>query len=218
MKYFQIIKSIWSDLGWSFYAWKNFVYYNFFCHQIRSTSKIPLFIKKHVVWDISNSSIIEIGANLEIGNKHLTKSKTETQIKIEQNGYLNVQSHFIVYAGTFIHILKGAKLTLGGGSFFNENVRVICGANIRIGENTAIGPDVIIRSADGHQIIGSQSAKEIIIGNHVWIGQRAIILKGVTIGDGAVIGAGSIVISDIPPHSLAAGSPAKVLRLNINWK
>lgn len=69
MKQFQIIRGIWSDLGWSFCAWRNFVYYNFFCKQIKSSSKIPLFIKKNVVWDIAESSEIDIGANLEVGNK-----------------------------------------------------------------------------------------------------------------------------------------------------
>jgi hypothetical protein len=77
--------------------------------------------------------------------------------------------------------------------------------------------DVIIRSVDGHHIIGTHDSKEITIGNHVWIGQRTIILKGVKIGDGAVIGAGSIVTSDIPAHSLAVGIPAKVVKKDIEW-
>ncbi|MEI6070387.1 MAG: CatB-related O-acetyltransferase [Verrucomicrobiae bacterium] len=53
---------------------------------------------------------------------------------------------------------------------------------------------------------------EVRIGNDVWIGARAIVLSGVTIGDGAVIGAGSVVSHDIPPYAIAAGVPAKVLR------
>ena len=61
-------------------------------------------------------------------------------------------------------------------------------------------------------------SKPIKIGNHVWIGQRATVLKGVTIGDGAVIAAGSIVTRDVPPHSLVGGIPAKVLKENVEWK
>ena len=56
------------------------------------------------------------------------------------------------------------------------------------------------------------------IGNHVWIGENSMVLKGVTIGDGVVIAASSVVTRDIPPHSLVAGIPAKVIRENIEWK
>ena len=57
----------------------------------------------------------------------------------------------------------------------------------------------------------------IKIGNHVWIGLGAIIFKGVTIGDGAAIAAGSIVLKDVPPNSLVAGVPAQIKKTNIRW-
>lgn len=63
---------------------------------------------------------------------------------------------------------------------------------------------------NGH--IGRDIRGPIKIGNDVWIGRRAIILSGVTIGDGAIIGAGSIVTKDVPPYAVAVGNPAKVVR------
>ena len=58
----------------------------------------------------------------------------------------------------------------------------------------------------------------IVIGDHVWIGTNAIVLKGVTIGDGAVIAAGAVVTRDVPAHSLAAGVPARVIRSDVHWE
>lgn len=58
----------------------------------------------------------------------------------------------------------------------------------------------------------------IRIGDHVWIGLRATILKGVSIGDGAVVGAGSMVIRDVPSGALVAGVPARVIRESVTWQ
>lgn len=62
------------------------------------------------------------------------------------------------------------------------------------------------------------AAQEIEIGDHVWVGLRSVILKGVKIGNGAIIAAGSLVNRDVPPNSLAAGVPAKIIKTNIQWK
>jgi len=61
-------------------------------------------------------------------------------------------------------------------------------------------------------------SKPIKIGNHVWVGKGCAILKGVTIGDGAIVGAHSVVTKDIPPRTLVAGVPAKIIKENVNWK
>jgi maltose O-acetyltransferase len=59
---------------------------------------------------------------------------------------------------------------------------------------------------------GFEEERPVRIGNDVWIGDRVIILPGVTIGDGCIIGAGSIVTHDTPPYSISAGNPARVIR------
>lgn len=90
---------------------------------------------------------------------------------------------------------------------------------IKIGDNVLIGSGVAIVDQDAHPIdpddrrngVGIINAAPIIIEDDVFIGARAIVLKGVTIGRGSVIGAGSIVTKDIPPFSIAAGNPARVI-------
>ena len=60
-------------------------------------------------------------------------------------------------------------------------------------------------------------ARPIDIGNHVWIGSKANILKGIKIGEGAIVASGAVVTKDVPEHSLVAGDPAKVIRQNVEW-
>ena len=60
--------------------------------------------------------------------------------------------------------------------------------------------------------------KPVLIGNNVWVGCRAIILKGVTIGEGAVVAAGAVVTKDVPPFTLVAGNPARVIREVKGWR
>ena len=107
-----------------------------------------------------------------------------------------------------------------GKGFINENVQITCGDRIEIGDGCFIGKDVIIRSYDAHEILkeGYQVSAPIKIGNHVWIGQRAMILKGVNIGDGSVVAAGSVVTKDVPANCVVAGVPAKVIDRDIEWK
>jgi len=83
--------------------------------------------------------------------------------------------------------------------------------------------EIEFRTGDSHSIIDNETkkrinmAQNIEVGNHVWIGARSIILKGVSIGNNSIIGTNSIVTKNIPSHSVAAGIPAKVVKNNIDW-
>lgn len=124
---------------------------------------------------------------------------------------------FTMFARNYIEVLLGAVLTLGSG-FTNNGCRISCKTSVSIGNNVAIGDEVVIRDYDGHSISGNAcSSAPITIGIHVWIGERATILKGVTIGDGAVVACNSVVTRDIPPNCLAAGVPARIIKENIIW-
>lgn len=127
--------------------------------------------------------------------------------------------YFRTYGGTYISIAEGAILKLGTG-FINNNSKIICFEKIIIGNDVKISEDVMIRDSDNHAIIreGYKKTSPITIGNHVWIGARATILKGVAIGDGAIIAAGAVVTKDVPPATLVAGVPAKTIRQNVQWE
>jgi acetyltransferase-like isoleucine patch superfamily enzyme len=101
----------------------------------------------------------------------------------------------------------------------NEGVEITCASKITIGEGATIARDVVIRDYDGHTIEATdyKIAKPIIIGKHVWIGNRAMILKGVTIGDGAIVAAGAIVTKDVSAGAVVAGVPAQAIKENAKW-
>lgn len=105
-------------------------------------------------------------------------------------------------------------LHLGKNVFVNTGLSMMSIGTITIGDGTMIGPDVgFFTTNHDPKDIWKMSTKEIRIGKNVWIGARANILPGVTIGDGAVIGTGAVVTKDIPAHAIAVGNPARVIRM-----
>jgi acetyltransferase-like isoleucine patch superfamily enzyme len=115
----------------------------------------------------------------------------------------------------------GGYINVGNKVAFNRGVHInasVCG-EIRIGKMCLFGPNVMVRTADHRfsdpkKYIRDQGHKceNITIEDDVWIGANAVILSGVRIGRGAVIGAGSVVVVDIPSMAIAVGVPAKVIK------
>ena len=111
----------------------------------------------------------------------------------------------------------GFRIEVGENFFANYNFIVLDGNYVRIGDNVWIAPNVGIYAA-GHpldvkdRIDGWEYAFPVTIGNNVWIGGSVVILGGVTIGDNAVVGAGSVVVCDILPGEIWAGNPARKIR------
>jgi maltose O-acetyltransferase len=111
----------------------------------------------------------------------------------------------------------GTRLHIGAGTFVNFGLTALDVVDIRIGSHCQLGPNIQLLTPihplePGPRRDGWEAAEPITIGDNVWIGGGASIMPGVTIGEDSVIGAGSVVTRDIPPRSLAVGSPAKVLR------
>lgn len=110
----------------------------------------------------------------------------------------------------------GINIRLGRNVFVNQGCRFNDIGGIEIGDQVMIGPDVSLISS-GHPVAPAErrtgiTAAPIRIGRNVWIGASAMILQGVTVGEDSVIGAGAVVTRDVPPGTLAVGSPARVVR------
>jgi acetyltransferase-like isoleucine patch superfamily enzyme len=112
-----------------------------------------------------------------------------------------------------ITVQRGATFRLGDNAFMNHGSGVLCTKHVEIGDNIKVGPDVVIRDSDAHEISPGRGVrrKSIIIGDNVWLGQRVIVLPGARIGDNAVIAAGAIVSGEIPANCIAGGVPAKII-------
>ena len=109
------------------------------------------------------------------------------------------------------------RVTLGENFFSNYNFVLLAGNEVTFGDDVRIGPNCGIYAA-GHafdperRAAGIEYARPVHIGNNVWIGGHVSIVSGVTVGDNAIIAAGSVVVSDIPANVLAGGNPCRVIR------
>jgi maltose O-acetyltransferase len=128
--------------------------------------------------------------------------------------------------GKNVNIEKGANFGTGKGIRIGNNSGIGINAQIRgpltIGNNVMMAPDVIILTSnhvfdDINKPLNQQGfkIKEVVIEDNVWIGTRAIILPGVTIGTGAIIAAGSVVTKNVLPYTIVGGNPAKLIKSRI---
>ena len=157
---------------------------------------------------------------------------------VDVRSYLHVLRliHFYGYS----HVQQRARMKLGAGSCMAPNTSLRFGNLITVGKDCHIGercylwagpskgriilgdcvslaPEVFITTSNYEFRAGipfrqqPQTEKDVIIGSDVWLGVRVIVTAGVTIGDGCIVGAGSVVTRDLPPNSIAVGVPARVV-------
>ncbi|WP_235235303.1 sugar O-acetyltransferase [Fusobacterium perfoetens] len=145
----------------------------------------------------------------------LKPSDLENQRKIIKKLFGKTKENFSIVSPFWCDY--GYNIEVGDNFFANHNMVILDGAKVIFGDNVFIAPNCGFYTA-GHPIDserrneGLEYAYPIIVGNDVWIGAGVHVMPGVTIGDNVVIGAGSVVVKDIPSNSVAVGNPCKVIR------
>lgn len=145
----------------------------------------------------------------------LKPSDLENQRKIIKKLFRKTKENFSIVSPFWCDY--GYNIEVGDNFFANHNMVILDGAKVIFGDNVFIAPNCGFYTA-GHPIDserrneGLEYAYPIIVGNDVWIGAGVHVMPGVTIGDNVVIGAGSVVVKDIPSNSVAVGNPCKVIR------
>lgn len=140
------------------------------------------------------------------------------RIHVRNRGQIRLGERVLVYSRPVSIVLAtfpDGLLEIGDRTFVNYGVDICAVKLVRIGCDCLIGTNVSILDNDFHQLDARDQMPEsqpVLIGDGVWIGTRALILPGVTIGSGAVVGAGSVVTTDIPERSVAVGNPARVIK------
>ena len=172
-----------------------------------------------------NSKIfIPKGGRFDFGNiVHEFSHISNTKLVLEENSTLSLDEDWtIIDKGCVVYVGKDKNLSIGSRTYISSNVKILAHDNISIGKECMIASGVQIFAGDGHPIyqdgVRINPDVPVVLEDNVWLGSQALILKGVTIGKGSIVAAGAVVTKDVPPHSIAAGNPAKIIKQNINWK
>lgn len=134
---------------------------------------------------------------------------------VRNHGRISIGERLVMFGDTVRCELvsqPGGRLEIGDRVFVNYGCSFSAHSLVRIGDGCQIGQYVLIMDSDYHtpgDLLKAPEPAPIEIGNDVWIGARAMVLKGVRIGDGAVVAAGAVVTRDVAAHTVVAGVPAR---------
>lgn len=182
-----------------------------------------IYPKSYIKIETPSSFIITAGT-FSLNNSWVNWRRRQniSSLVLLHNSKLSVKGDFSLYQGASIYLAPNASMLIKGQGFANTNTQINCFNYIEIGVGTYISDDVRIQDSDNHLVIENFKKKNntapIIIGDHVWIGKNAIILKGVKIGNNSIVAAASVVVKDVPANSLVGGNPAHIIKENISWE
>ena len=184
--------------------------------------KIKYYFKK-----FKNSIILFLNKNDLILNIHPSSTFSMNSLQLKDNCVINIDEQSQI-DGAIYFDKDNALISIGKCSFINGSL--IAAQKIEIGDDVLISWGVTVVDHNSHAISFSERSQDVVnwrlgkkdwtnvkiapikISNKVWIGFNSIILKGVTIGEGAIVGAGSVVTKDVPAWTIVAGNPARVIR------
>ena len=181
-------------------------------------NKLEIFgkLRKNKIKISGDNNILYIGKNSLLRNCHISINGN--------NNVLYIGDDCVVNSTSIILDNEGAEIRIGNKtSIAKAQIVSLEPYNIEIGEDCMLSYDIEIRNTDSHKIYDKNTNKRInegngvSIGNHVWLGMRAIILKGVTIEDNSIVAGGSIVTKDVKVNTIVSGNPAKQIKENVYW-
>lgn len=183
-----------------------------------------ILINKDVELSLASSSkiVLEKGARLNFGFfTHIFSKRRNSKLILEEDASFVLTGKAMIQSGAMIFLGRGKTLKIGR-STFTSNIKILAHDDITIGDNCIFGWECQIFSGDGHPIYQEESIINkdvpVVIEDNVWVGSRALILKGVRVGKGSIVAAGAVVTKNVPPNCIVAGNPAKVVKENISWK
>lgn len=207
------------------------------------TMKRHLVSNKTLIWKVlqltRNYSVCTVGKNTIFNGSIIKNNGINNQILVEDGAKVSFCTFSINGNNNTILIKKNAvingcvflvdddfnEIHIGENSTFTGRTELITteGTRIIVGHDCMFAYGIVVRTGDHHSLLGSKGerinmSKSISIGNHVWVGQNAFLLKGAEIQDGCVIGACSVVTrGSTDKNAVLAGNPAKVIRSEVLW-
>lgn len=217
-KRYQYIRMIWRETGGSITALCQFFKYNTWSEIRQRNIVIP---RPYVVIEVHEGGRIERQGINVIGWKKIEKSKLETRVFVGKNAILEFQGGNSIGYGSCIEVHDNAKIIFKEGSGCNTSGTFVAQELIEIGKDAKLGRHITIRDNNGNHFInrdGYRNTRPVIVGDKAWLTESCTLMPGAKIGQGAIIGAHSVVFSHIKPFALAIGNPAQVVDENVLWK
>ena len=194
--------------------------------QVRTirVGSMPLWRKSEIAWGILRGALLYRLAGsgrLPIIHKSVKVRRSNGVVRV---GHLSEIHDRVVLSAIGERDGEQARVSIGDYTSIWYGTVVSARHEITIGRHCAISWNCTIIDNDMHEIVyegglaPAQKNSAVRIQDHVWIGASAIVLKGVTIGENSVVGAGAIVTGDVPPNTLVAGAPAKAIRSIAGWR
>ncbi|QOG11495.1 acyltransferase [Arcobacter sp. FWKO B] len=178
---------------------------------------ISLFKRLTNKFKVMKNNNINISKNTKISGCTIIIKGNNNHLIIKENTILRKTTLEIIGNNCTIQI--GKNCMIGHYCYLSTKEE---GTNLIIEDDCGLSRNVKIMTSDGHPIfqnnIRCNEPQSILIEKHVWIADNVTILKGVNIGTGSVIGINSTVTKNIPPNSVAAGNPARIIKNNISWE
>jgi len=192
--------------------------------RLRSVWQLGKFWRKYFLrgWRLTRTRIVwgwrlhALGKRTEL--RRCMQISNPSAVSI--GSYVTLESHFIL-----VDLNPGygpyPKIVIGDGCTFLHRFQCNAAESIHIGNNVLTASNVLVTDSDhvvepGVPITRSHrfNTKPVRIEDNCWLGQNVVVLKGVTIGHDSIVGANSVVTKDVPPHTVVAGNPAKVIKKN----
>lgn len=200
--------------------WK-FIKYNYLTKGVKRKKGAYIIPFKNAILEMQKNAELIVEGNLHFGINKLKGSKAETYVRIAENAKWIMHEDVLLFFDTFVDVHKDAVFESG---FFSANSGsvIVAGKSIKFGHDVMIGRNVTIYDSDFHEVLNEEGqpinfSKDVVIQDRVWLTNNITVLKGVTIGEGALISAMSMVRKDVPPYALVAGIPAKVISEKVIW-
>lgn len=211
------------------------IYYNFKLFKISDAIRFPLIIGKKTKVNLKRGDL-SIKSNIRLGmisfgiggSKDLYYFESHKNFLGVNNGgkiIFRGKAHFAIHTSCFA---SGGTIVFGDRFSSNVGCKISAVNRIEFGRECLLGGKVVVRDSDGHMVFDlTQSGernyhsvnKPVVIGNHVWIGNESVLLKGVTIGDGCIVAYGSIIPKSILlKNCIIGGVPGKILKKNVSWE
>ena len=202
-------------------SWPKFIYINFLCSHVQRGRGAYIIPGPHTIFDFQKGSklVVEHGKAL-INFRKPRGSKAEAWIQLNENAAMIIHEGLDMRNCRFV-VQPNAVLEIGDLEM-NGLCNIVVRKKVTIGRGVMAARDVNIYDSDYHPFslyddVQAVATKPVIIQDHVWIGNGASIMKGVTLGEGSVVSAGSVVIKSVKPRSMVSGNPAKEAAKDIFW-